>query len=313
MNVLITSSSRKVSLVEAFKNALLDQGGGKVIAADSNPFSASFYFADKHYILPPDSDSSFLKKVLDICMKESISLLVPTRDEELIIFSENKDVFEEKGVQVMVSSPATISTCQDKLKFFKFCQKNGIPCPKIYNFKDVKKFPVFLNGRKSKASKNAYKINNKKELDFYFKNVKSPVIQEFVSWQEYTVDLFSDFNGRVISAVPRERTKVFGGESFVSKTVKNDKLVEESVKLAKKLKLFGHNTIQCFFNGKFVKFIEVNPRFGGAANLGIEAGANTPMFLVKLVKGEKLEPVIGEFKDGLVMLRYTKDYFINEK
>jgi hypothetical protein len=61
----------------------------------------------------------------------------------------------------------------------------------------------------------------------------------------------------------------------------------------------------------YVKFIEVNPRFGGGAHLGFAAGAPTPLFLVKLLKGEILKPRIGKFKDNYFMLRYTEDMFFD--
>ena len=81
--------------------------------------------------------------------------------------------------------------------------------------------------------------------------------------------------------------------------------------MAKKLKLKGHNTIQCFFDGVEVKFIEVNPRFGGAASISFEAGGNSAKFLIKLLHGEELEPIIGNFKDNLIALRFVEDFFID--
>ncbi len=121
-----------------------------------------------------------------------------------------------------------------------------------------------------------------------------------------------DFSGQVISAVPRERLYVFGGESFVSKTAKHPILIEESVRLAINLDLVGHNTIQAFFAEDTVKFIEVNPRFGGAAHLGFVAGAPSPLFLIKLMKGDTLEARVGDFQENLVMMRYTEDLFLSD-
>src|SRR5690606_24923440 len=133
---------------------------------------------------------------------------------------------------------------------------------------------------------------------------------EFLDWPEYTIDLFADFEGNVISVVPRRRVMVVSGESYVSATTRNDRLVEASIVLAKKLELVGHNTLQAFCQGSDVKWIEVNPRFGGACNLGFQAGAHTPSMLVLLVAGEKLSPQIGEYAVDLVMLRYTQDLFV---
>jgi carbamoyl-phosphate synthase large subunit len=52
MNVLITSASRKVSLINAFRWALCEEGGGQIIAIDASPKSAAFYFAYKAYVVP---------------------------------------------------------------------------------------------------------------------------------------------------------------------------------------------------------------------------------------------------------------------
>lgn len=315
-NILITSASRKVSLIKSFKN-ILGKRRGKVIAGDSNLFSAAFFFADEFCVLPEDSSPDFLNKILKLCTKHKINLIVPTRDEELPVFSRNKELLKKAGVKVMVADQKVIEICQDKSKFFQFCKEKGFGCPRIYSLQEIKdkkpEFPLFLNESVSKASRSVFKAANQEELDFYLRTARQPVIQEYITAKEYTVDLFADFEGKIISVVPRERIKIFGGESFVSKTFKNDKIINEAVKLAEKLGLVGHNTIQCFFDGENVKFIEVNPRFGGGANLSFKAGANTPEFLIKIIEGKRVDVKIGDFQDNLVMLRYAEDYFVPEK
>ena len=317
INVLITSASRKVSLIKSFQKAIKQEGEGKVVAVDINPLSAALYHADKSYLIPKSSDNNFIPKLLELCKKEEIHLIIPTRDEELIIFAKNKDKFDNIGTKVMVSDPGVIKICNDKVKFIEFCKNNNIIIPETY-FKDqIKKeildFPLFLRERFGKGSKKAFIIKNKDELDCYLKQFEYPIVQKYCDWKEYTVDLFADFNGNIISVVPRERIHTVGGESFISRTYKNDKLIGDNIKLAEKLNLIGHNTIQCFFNKTKSKFIEINPRFGGGANLSFTAGANTPLYLIKLIKGEKLKNKIGEFKDSLVMLRFTEDIFIDKK
>ena len=128
--------------------------------------------------------------------------------------------------------------------------------------------------------------------------------------QEYTVDLFADFDGRIRSVVRRQRITVFGGESFVGKTVRHDGIINASVKLAISLGLIGHNTIQCFLNDdEAVKFVEENPRYGGVS-LSFAVGGANPFWLIQLINGDKLKPLIGDFKDGCRMLRYTDDVYV---
>ena len=313
MNILITSASRKVSLVRAFQQALSREGGGKVIAIDANPFSPALYFADDHYLVPQSKDEGFLPVILRLCEKLNVKLIIPTRDEELLLFSEHKSEFSDIGAFVMVPDPSIVRICQDKKLFITFCKENNFMTPKTYETVDINnlEFPLYVKPRYGKGGRQTFYINSKDDLHMILKQITDPIIQEYVQLPEYTIDIFADFSRKVISVVPRERIYIFGGESFVSKTCKIPSLIQETIRLATKLQLVGHNTIQCFFKNNIIKFIEVNPRFGGAAHLSFAAGALTPLFLVKLLKGETLEPKIGDFRDNYIMLRYTDDLFLD--
>jgi len=314
LNVLITSASRKVSLVRAFQEALRAAGGGVVIAADVSPLAPALYVADEHGLVPRSDSPAFVPALRRLCGQRHVRLVVPTRDEELPVFAQAKDEFAQVGVTVMVPDPATVRTCQDKKQFLRFCAEHGFGTPRSYDTARAAAaggFPVFVKPRRGKGGRGAVRVESPEELERTLRQMPDAIIQELVTAPEYTVDLFADFAGRVISVVPRERVLTFGGESFVTRTCKAPALTETSVRLSEELGLIGHNTIQCFLCGDEVKFIEVNPRFGGAARLGFEAGAPTPLFLVRLLKGETLEPQVGRFKDNRVMLRYTDDLFLD--
>jgi len=315
MNILITSASRKVGLIKAFQHALSQNKGGKVIAVDVNSLSPALYFADDYYLVPRSNNPEFMKTMLDMCEDLNIKLLIPTRDEELPFFAENKDKFSEIGTHVMVSDTETIEICQNKELFTDFCQKNNFKIPKTYkNIDDFSKleYPLFVKPKQGKGGVQTFRVNSEEELKLIINLVSEIIIQEFIDAPEYTVDLFADFSGNVISAVPRERINVLGGESLVTKTFKNHVIIEEAIRLAENLKLVGHNTIQCFFDNNEVKFIEVNPRFGGAASISFAAGAHSPSFLIRLIEGKYLKPMINNFKEGYIALRYVEDMFIDE-
>jgi len=314
-NVLITSVSRKVWLVDAFKDAL-KQGGirGKVVSVDINPLSAGLYVSDTHYIVPLSSDQNFIPKILEICKKENVRLIIPTRNEELLLFAKSKDKFEKNGIQILVSDPEVIEVCNDKYRFYQFLAKNNIPTPQTFlphqALCSSMEYPLIVKPRYGSGGKNTFKVKNKKELEFFINYVPQPIVQEFVEGKEYTIDLLSDFHGKILTAVPRERIETFGGESFKGRTVKDHRIIRHAKKLADRLGTIGHITIQCLVNKKIIKFTEVNPRFGGGAALSIAAGANTPRLILKLFLGEKIKPMIGNFTEGLIMLRYTKDIFL---
>lgn len=312
MNVLITSASRKVSLVRSFQSALVKSGGGCVVAVDSSPYAPALYLADRRYLVPPSSAPEFIDEVARLCQVEGVSLLIPTRDEELSLFAEVREKFLAEGVRVMVPSADTVKTCSDKLRFLTFCGQHNFDVPRTFERNEWKTagFPLFVKPRFGKGGHDARRVESEQELQFVVKDPEQWVVQECVTWPEVTIDLLADFGGRVISVVPRLRKLVIGGESYVSETIDSRDLIAEARRLATEAGLVGHNTIQCFWNGNTAKFIEVNPRFGGAASLSSAAGADSAQALVRMASGENLPQRIGEFRKNLFMLRFTEDLFI---
>ncbi|MDE5593655.1 MAG: haloacid dehalogenase, partial [Clostridiales bacterium] len=62
-------------------------------------------------------------------------------------------------------------------------------------------------------------------------------------------------------------------------------------------------TVQCFLtDDNKVKYIEINPRFGGGAPMSIAAGADSCENLYRLLRGEKLD-YNEDYEDGAVYSR----------
>ena len=61
-------------------------------------------------------------------------------------------------------------------------------------------------------------------------------------------------------------------------------------KLVESFGLIGQITVQCFLcDDGTIKYIEINPRFGGGAPMSIGAGADSCEKLYRLLRGEKLD------------------------
>lgn len=311
MNVLITSASRKVWLVRAFQRAVEAEGGGTVVAVDASPYSPALHVADKGYLVPRGLGQDFFERILEIAALHQVGLIVPTRDEELPVFARRRSIFSEAGVHVMTADEPSIEVCQDKRAFVEYCLEHGFHVPRVLDspFQNVR-FPVFVRAPVGKAGRSAFRAASLEELQYFLQSVPDPIVQEYVDAAEYTVDVFADANGRVLSAVPRLRMTIFGGESFVGKTVNHPDIVRETTRLVESLGLVGFATVQCFWHEDKAKFIEINPRIGGGANLSIAAGADTPRMALQIAAGKPVAQ--GAFKDGLVMLRHTEDVFLDE-
>ncbi len=270
VNILITSAGRRGALVKCFKDTIKKMGKycGKVVSVDASTLAAALYISDKHYIVPPIFASNYIDTLLEICSKENIKLIIPTIDTELLLLSQNKKKFGENGVIVAISDPKAVETCSDKLKTFQFFKENNIPTVDTFSYYQVDKmkninYPLFIKPCGGSASINVYRINNRKELDFFINYIENPVVQEYAEGQEFTLDILADLGGKVINVVPRERIEVRAGEINKGKTVKEEKLIEYGKIIVEILGGIGPITIQCFKKGDEIKFIEINPRFGG--------------------------------------------------
>jgi len=314
VNILVTAVSRRVALIRAFKAGLLKLGlEGNIVACDVDPLSAGISFCDKFRLVPLSTNSDYINSVIDVCKQESISLLIPTIDEEIIFFGKHKKRFEDIGVKIPVVDEEVGDICNDKYKTYIHFKKHNLPIAKTYlpeELKDINlEYPLFIKPRIGRGAIGTHPVNNKKELDFFLHYVGDPIVQPLLTGKEYTIDVLSDFDGKVISVVPRQRLVIRSGVSDRGITCKNGELIELSKTVAETLRLIGPSNLQCKVddNGK-ATFFEVNPRFSGAIQLTIKAGADFPAMILRMLN-EKAEPEIGNFEDGLTMVSYEDSIY----
>lgn len=317
INILILSAGRRVELIKCFKEAAKIKGiKSNIVTADISKTAPAIYFGDKNYIIPRIGEQGYLESIIDICNKEKVKLIVPTIDTELIIMSENKGLIEEKTqAKVLISDKRVINICRNKKNTNKFFQDNGFGVPKEITSEDIEmenyEFPLFIKPLDGSSSINAFKINNKNELMFFREYIKNPIIQECIEGKEYTIDAFIDFDGKPVTIVPRERIATRSGEISKGKIVKDRELINEVKHVIEVLKPIGHITFQCMKTKEGIKFIEINPRFGGGAPMSIKAGANSPLSLYKLLLGENLS-YNEDYIDNITALRFDDSIFLNE-
>ena len=290
----------------------LQKRGVKLIGIDSNPLSFGFYLLKKSYIVPQGDNPNFITEILKIIDVEQPNAILSGPEEELLTLSKHKKRIEEKGVLLLCPDYKYVEICADKKKTNEAFERIGIPTPKVFNDINSVEFPCIIKPRFGRGSSDMYIAKKKEDLHFYLKNVKEPVIQEFIQGKEYTVDILADKEGQVLSVVPRLRLHTESGISVRGKTVYDKEIMDYCRKIAKELKLFGPSCIQCIRSKKGVKFIEVNTRFGGGSILSIKADSTIISNLMKIIRGETPEPSSG-FKEGLVMLRYYSEVFITER
>lgn len=311
INILILSAGRRVELVKLFKESRDSLNiKGKVVAVDISETAPALYFADEFYMIPRIGAPDYIESIIGICKKCNISLIVPTIDTELHIIAQNRAYIEEQcGAKINISSVESVDICGDKIKTAKFFADNGFGVPYTYTKEELEqkryKLPLFIKPVDGSSSINAFKVETDEQLEFFLSYIKNPIVQECVSGKEYTIDAFIDFDGNIVSVVPRIRLAVRSGEILKGQIDMNPLIIEDAKKLIKALKLVGHITIQGFFGeDNKMRYIEINPRFGGGAPMSIRAGANSCEWLYRILRGEKINTADIKIQDKAVFVRF---------
>jgi carbamoyl-phosphate synthase large subunit len=313
VNVLITAASRRVGLVRAFRRAVEEFGGGRVITTDINALSPALYFGHRNHIVPLTTDPEYIPIVESICDVDGVDLIVPTIDDELPLFGRLRSRFEDLGIWVAASDERAAVVANDKFMTYQFAFEHGISAPRTrlarsFDYASVT-YPVVVKPRFGRGSLHVFEARNERELRFFEGYVPDAVVQDYLAGIEFTVDVCSDFDGRVISVVPRERLVIRAGVSDRGVTRRNRVVMDFACHVAESMHLCGPSNIQCKWDGSEVGLIEVNPRFSGGIPLTIEAGADIPAWLVQMRAGRTVSPRIGQFQADLTMMSFEDSVF----
>jgi carbamoyl-phosphate synthase large subunit len=316
--ILFPCVGRRVGLLSAFYKACarLDHQA-VLIGTDTTETSPALQCCDRQYLVKPVNHKSYANQVLDIVRRERVDLLIPTVDLDLAIWARLKGQLEKMGCTAMISSPGVVDICQDKRLTYKFLKQNDFDTPDTMTPAAAlreKRFPYFLKPWDGHASRGNAIVRDREELRFYASRIPNCLVQRCVNGVELTIDIFVDFDLRVRCLVARRRLETRAGEVSKSITVKNLAVLEQARRLIESLKAGpGVITIQCFVTPEnHIKFIEINPRFGGGAPLSIQAGADFPRWILQLCLGQKPRIPMYDWQNNLLMLRYDKEIWIQK-
>lgn len=319
MNILFTCAGRRVALLDTFRKAMAELGvAGKLFTTDMTSASPAIYKADVGLTVPPVGRLEYIPALLDIVKAHKIDLLVPLTDVDLRSLARQRARFADLGCTVMIGSEEAITLCRDKARINQVLEQAGLATINTYTVAEFRArpfYPCFIKPIRGSASIGTAIIRNDKELHAHLSTYgELMLIQEYVPGQEFTVDVYRSRDGQVRCIVPRQRLQVRSGEVEKGITVRDEELMQAGVKMANLLgDIWGVFCLQCRREeqpGSPPRFFEVNPRFGGGAPLSIAAGANLPLYLLQEVLGLPITAQIGNFTDGLLMLRYDEAVFV---
>ncbi len=310
LSVLITSVSAKVSMAKAVATALSRLSvDGRVFGADANEDCLGRYFVNGFWVMPRD-ENLLVEDVIAWCHANSVQVVFPSRDGELVFWAKHRGRLQENGISVMVSNADTVSFCLDKLAFYRQCRSLGYPA--ISTDEHCNQIDGDLFVVKERYGAGADKIGiglSDDQALLHSKQLAAPVFQPYVAGEEISVDVYVSQCGDVKGVVLRRRNKVVNGESQVTTTFRDESLESLCAEMARGLALRGHVMFQIIIDkDSKPHVIECNCRFGGASTLSVAAGLDSFYWFMLESTGDSLTGICVDLAEvPLRQVRYAAD------
>lgn len=325
MNILLTSVGRRSYLVQYFKEELGDNG--EVHVANSSATTPAFIAADKAVITPLIYDKQYIPFLISYCKENKIDAIITLFDVDLPILSQNKKLFSNIGVKVIVSDKSVIDICNDKVNTYNFLKNNGFNVPMTFNsvnetFNAIKlgkvKYPLIVKPRWGMGSIGVFQVDNDNELKVLYnktlENIKksylkyeakdkldeSIIIQEKLRGQEYGIDVINDLNSVYQNTIVKIKHAMRSGETDCAETVNNIQIKKLGKEISDKLGHVGNLDVDIFLVDDIPYILEMNARFGGGYPFSHIAGVNLPKSIICWIKEKEIDDYILKEQYGVL-------------
>ena len=243
MNILLTSVGRRTYMVDYFKHALAGNG---LVYASNSIMTYALTQADNYVITPSIYDEEYIAFLLTYCKQNEISILISLFDIDLPVLAQNKEIFRQHGINVIVSDYEVTKLCNDKWATYLFLKDIGLPQPKSFlKLNEIKQaitqkeisFPLVLKPRWGMGSIGIYVACNEMELDVLYYKVHKEIfstylkyesntdtnlcviIQEMIKGQEYGLEILNDLHKNYITTFAKKKIAMRSGETDIAETV----------------------------------------------------------------------------------------------
>lgn len=270
-NVLVFPCGSEIGL-EVYRS-LKHSTHFNLIGANSVEDHGRFVFENYIGDLPFINSGSFIPAMKRLVKELAIDIIYPAMDSVIALLKEHE---EELGCPVVGSPAATTAICLSKKETYRVLD-GVVRVPATFEKEEVDSYPVFVKPVVGYGSRGARKITNAAQLTCHLEEYPDSVITEFLPGEEYTVDCFTDREGRLLFSGARLRNRISNGISVNTRPVESG--VEEFEEIARTI-----NRKLTFRGAWFVQLkrdadnklclLEVASRLGGSSSLFRNKGVN---------------------------------------
>jgi carbamoyl-phosphate synthase large subunit len=303
--VLFTCAGQRVDIVRAFRAA-----GAVALAVDADPLAPALYHADRRTVVPLVADPSYVPTLVELVREHDVRLIVPLNDLDHPVLARVRQELEP--AVVLLPDAGVTARMSDKLEAHRFFVDRGIASPRSFEPEAVPgdaRYPLLVKARQGFGSRHIFRADDPEQLAFFLGYTTVPsFVQEHCLGVEFSIDVFSDMEGRCLNAIPRSMLLSKGGESIKGASLKDEELIEHGRLVAETVGIKGPANVQCFREPDgSLPVTDVNTRFGGGFPLPLAAGSRYPELALAIARGERPEPRLGDFEEGVVMTRFFSE------
>jgi carbamoyl-phosphate synthase large subunit len=308
--VLLTGVGKRYDIVAAFAQH------ATVVAADPNPLAPAQYAAHHHRPVPRIEDPEYVPALRALCDEYGVGAVVPLTDLDIELLAHARKAGE---LPAFVPNPAVARATYDKYEAHRMLTAAGLPSPHtVLPGEPVDAYPVMVKPRRGSGARSIHRADDRRAVEFFVAYVpEETMVQRFMDGPEFSIDTLSDQRGRCLNAIPRTMIESRGGESIKGTVIADRELIELGRRVVERLEVRGPCTVQVFRDRETgLGITDVNTRFGGAFPAPMYAalpGRTYPELIVRMARGEVVEPHVGEFNAGITFTRYFWQLELDER
>ena len=301
LGVLLTGVGKRYDIVSAFVQH------ATVVAADPNPLAPAQYAADHRCAVPRIDDPGYVPALRELCDEHHVGAVIPLTDLDIEVLAHARAA---GWLPALVPDPDIARATFDKYEAHLLLGKLGLPSPPTaLPGERIDDFPVMVKPRQGSGARSIHRADDARAAEFFVGYVKEPtMIQRMMDGPEFSIDCLSDLRGRCLNAIPRTMIESRGGESIKGTVIADSELVELGRRVVDALGVRGPCTVQVFRDKEIgLGITDVNTRFGGAFPAPMYAalpGRTYPELIVRMARGEEIQPHVGDFRSDVTFTRY---------
>jgi hypothetical protein len=228
--------------------------------------------------LPFVTAENFIEKLNEVLVRNDVEFIYPAMDSVVDVLAKHS---AELKAKVVGSCEESTAIALSKKKTYQILSE-VVRCPKQYKINEIKEdeFPLFLKPEIGCGSQGVLLARTRKEMIQAVDRDPSLMILENLPGAEYTVDCFTDFNGKLKFVGARSRRRVARGISVNTISVEDSsghfQKIAEAINSKVKFNGAWFFQVKHAADGELA-LLEIAPRVAGSMGLQRCRGVNLPL------------------------------------